>query len=168
MKKIVILNGSPRKNGKTAALIKAFVSGAESAGNEVKELYLQSMKIGGCMACEACSKNGGKCIQKDDMAKVNEAVEWAEVIVFASPMYWGTITGQLKTTVDRLYAEFNKVGWNGFKKEAALLMTARGDMYRMALDFYGIFTNMMGWKDWGIVLGADKEEDARKVGAEIH
>ena len=52
MAKIVILNGSPRKNGKTASLVKAFVEGAESVGNEVKELYLQGMNIGGCLACE--------------------------------------------------------------------------------------------------------------------
>ena len=167
MKKILILNGSPRKNGSTASLVKAFIDGAETAGNEVKELYLQGMNIGGCMACEACSKNGGQCVQKDDMEIVNESVEWADVLVFASPMYWGTITGQLKVVIDRLYAEFNKLGWNGFKKETALLMTARGDMYQMALDFYGIFTNMMGWKDWGRVLGAGKEDEARKVGSSI-
>lgn len=168
MKKIVILNGSPRKNGKTASLVKAFIEGAEGAGNEVRELYLQGMNIGGCMACEACSKNGGQCVQKDDMAQVNEAVEWSDVIVFASPMYWGTITGQLKVVIDRLYAEFNKLGWNGFKKETALLMTARGDFYQQALDFYGIFTNMIGWKDWGKVLGAGKEDEARRVGAAIN
>ena len=168
MKKIVILNGSPRKNGKTASLVKAFTEGAASAGNEVKELYLQGVNIGGCMACEACSRNSGKCVQKDDMAQVNEAVEWCDVIVFASPMYWGTITGQLKIVVDRLYAEFNKLGWSGFNRETALLMTARGNSFDMALDFYGIFTKMMGWKDWGTVLGAGKEEEARKLGASIN
>ena len=55
MAKIVILNGSPRKNGKTASLVKAFIDGAESVGNEVKELYLQGMNIGGCIAdCDMC------------------------------------------------------------------------------------------------------------------
>ncbi len=55
MKKILILNGSPRKNGKTASLIDAFVEGAESTGNEVNNLYLNSMNIKGCLACEKCS-----------------------------------------------------------------------------------------------------------------
>lgn len=58
MKKILILNGSPRKNGKTASLLNAFKEGAESAGNQVQEFYLQGMNIGGCLACEACSRNG--------------------------------------------------------------------------------------------------------------
>ena len=167
MKRILILNGSPRKNGKTASLVKAFAGGAKSSGNEVRELYLQGMSIGGCLACEACGRNGGQCVQKDDMAKVNEGVEWCDAIVFASPMYWGTITGQLKVTIDRLYSEFNKLGWGGFNREAALLMTARGDSYQMALDFYGIFTKMLGWKDWGMVLGAGKEDEARALGASI-
>ena len=62
MARIVILNGSPRKNGKTASLVKAFIEGAESAGNEVRELYLQGMNIGGCLACEGCQRNGGNCV----------------------------------------------------------------------------------------------------------
>ena len=167
MKKILILNGSPRKNGKTASLINAFAEGAENAGNEVNNLYLNSMKIKGCLACEKCSQNGGECVQKDDMKTVNEAFEWADVVVFASPQFWGTISGQLKIVIDRLYAVQNKIGFPNFKKETALIMTARGDNYRFALDFYNIFVNLMGWKDNGTVLGAGKEDEARKIGANI-
>lgn len=170
MKKIVILNGSPRKNGSTASLVKAFTEGAEAAGNEVKELYLQGMNIGGCLACEACSKNGGQCVQKDDMEKVADAYLWADVIVFASPMYWGTVSGQLKVCIDRLYAVQNKIGYADMSKqykETAFIMTARGNYYQQALDFYGIFTNAMRWKDWGTVLGAGKEAQAKALGESI-
>lgn len=62
--KIVILNGSPRKNGKTASLVKAFINGAESVGNEVKELYLQGMNIGGCLACEGCQRNRSRYVHQ--------------------------------------------------------------------------------------------------------
>ena len=121
MKKILILNGSPRKNGKTASLVKSFVEGAESVGNEVKELYLQGMNIGGCLACEGCQRNGGTCVQKDDMQIVSEDFLRADVVVFASPQYWGTITGQLKIVIDRLYA----VLFGAPKvKEFAVIMTA--------------------------------------------
>ncbi len=171
MKKIMILNGSPRKNGKTASLVKAFTEGAESAGNEVKEFYIDGMNIASCKACEACSRNGGQCVQKDDMDKINEGYLWADVVVFASPMYWGTITGQLKTVVDRLYAIQNRIGYANMSKqfkETAFLMTARGNYYRQALDFYSIFTDALGWKSWGTVLGAGKEEKARQIGAAIH
>lgn len=169
MKRIVILNGSPRKNGKTASLIKAFMEGAESVGNEVRELYIQGMNIGGCLACEACGRNGGVCVQKDDMERVNDAYLWADVIVFASPMYWGTVTGQLKIVIDRLYAVQNRIGYNSEAsyKETALIMTARGGYYKQALDFYSIFTDVMRWKNWGTVLGAGKEDEAERLGASI-
>ena len=167
MKKILILNGSPRKNGTTASLIDAFTEGAESVGNEVNNLYLNSMDIKGCLACEKCSQNGGDCVQKDDMEIVKEAFEWADVVVFASPQFWGTITGQLKIVIDRLYSEMHKLGFPNFKKETAFIMTARGDTYQFALDFYSIFVNLMGWKDHGTVLGAGKEEEARQIGENI-
>lgn len=169
MKKILILNGSPRKNGKTASLVKAFVEGAEGAGNEVREFYLDGMDIASCKACEACSRNGGYCSQKDDMEQIYEAYLWADVIVFASPMYWGTVSGQLKVAVDRLYAIQNRIGYSSpnAMRECAFIMTARGGYYRQALDFYGIFTQIMGWKDWGCVLGAGKEDEARAMGARI-
>lgn len=167
MKKVLILNGSPRINGKTASLINAFVEGAESVGNEVNNLYLNKMDINGCLACEKCSQNGGDCVQKDDMEIVKEAFEWADVVVFASPMFWGTVTGQLKIVIDRLYAQMHKMGFANFNKETAFIMTARGDNYQFSKDFYGIFVNMMGWKDHGMVLGAGKEDEAREMGANI-
>ena len=101
------------------------------------------------------------------MEQINEAYIWADVIVFASPMYWGTISGQLKTTVDRLYAVQNRLGYftPESQKETAFIMTARGNYFAQALDFYHIFTDLMKWKDWGTVLGAGKEEEARRLGA---
>ena len=166
MKNILILNGSPRRNGKTASLINAFTQGAESVGNNVNNLYIDSLNIHGCLACEACQSGNG-CIQKDDMDKVYEAFNWADVVVFASPMYWGTVTGQLKIVIDRLYGESLKMGFENFVKEIALIMTARGDNYKFSLDFYSIFTGMLNWKDWGTVLGAGKEEEAENLGKRI-
>lgn len=164
MSKIVILNGSPRKNGKTASLVKAFVEGADSSNNEVKELYLQGMEIGGCLACESCQRNNGICVQKDDMQIVSDAFLWADVVVFASPQYWGTITGQLKIVIDRLYA----VLFGSPKvKQFVVIMTARGNMYEMTEDFFSIFTRFLNWKNLGNVLGVGKEAEARTLGASI-
>lgn len=164
MAKILILNGSPRKNGKTASLVKAFVEGAEASGNEVKNLYLQDMNIGGCLACEGCQRNGGVCVQKDDMQIVSEGFLWADLVAFASPQYWGTITGQLKIVIDRLYA----VLFGSPKmKQFVVIMTARGDMYEMTESFFSIFTRFLGWKNLGNVFGAGKEVQARMLGASI-
>ena len=164
MATILILNGSPRKNGKTASLVKAFVEGAESVGNEVRELYLQGMTRGGCLACEGCQRNGGTCEQKDDMQIVSEDFLWADVVVFASPQYWGTITGQLKIVIDRLYA----VLFSSPKvKQFVVIMTARGNMYEMTEDFFSIFTRFLDWKNLGNVFGAGKEAEAKLLGVSI-
>ena len=69
-----------------------------------------------------------------------------------------TITGQLKIVFDRLFAWFNKVGFENGKKKSVLLMTARGDDYSMALDFYGILNKYLGWDNLGAILGADRED----------
>ena len=90
-KKIIILNGSPRKNGNTSALTAQFKKGAEETGHVVTEFHLGSMKIGGCLGCW----HGGKdtdspCVQKDDMMKIYPVYREADVVVLASPLYTGS------------------------------------------------------------------------------
>ena len=168
MAKILILNGSPRKNGATASLMKAFIEGARENNNEIKENYITSMNIKSCIGCDSCLRTHQGCVQKnDDMAVIYEDMSWADVVVFVSPVFWGTITGQLKVVFDRLFAWFNKVGFENSCKKSVLLMTARGDDYSMALDFYGILGKYLGWEDLGHILGAGKEDEARELGASI-
>ena len=173
MKKIMILNGSGRKNGNTSGLVKAFMGGAIVAGNEVREFYLQSMNIHGCMNCLSCARaqadENCPCCQKDDMTKIYEAFLWCDVVVLASPLYWFTITGTLKTAVDRLYAIYKKHG--NIKKSMALLMTAGVPAYEHTLDWYNHFERVLGWKNLGTVLSKgleeEKLEEARRLGASI-
>ena len=168
MANVLILNGSPRKNGATASLIKALIDGAKESGSEIKEDYITSMSIKPCIGCDSCMRTHKGCVQKDDdMAVIYEDMLWADIVVFASPVFWGTISGQLKVVFDRLFALGNKVGWSSFRKKCVLLMTARGDDYSMALDFYGILTKYLGWTDLGTVLGAEKEAEAKALGASI-
>lgn len=168
MANILILNGSPRKNGATASLMKALVNGAKENGNEIKEDYITSMNIKACIGCDSCMRTHQGCVQKnDDMAVIYEDLSWADVVVFVSPQFWGTITGQLKIVFDRMFAWFNKVGWENGRKKTALLMTARGDDYSMALDFYNILPKYLGWEVLGTVLGAGKEEEAKALGISI-
>ncbi|MBR5111702.1 MAG: flavodoxin family protein [Clostridia bacterium] len=161
---ILILNGSPRKNGKTASLVNAFKAGAEASCNEVTELYLQGMKIGGCLAREGCRRTGNGCVQKDEMGIVYDAFSWCDAAVFASPQYWGTITGQLKIVIDRLYAA---LFGHPAQKKFVVIMTARGGMYDMAMDFFSIFTRFLAWENIGNVPGAGKEEEAKALGASV-
>jgi len=100
-KKIVILNGSPRRNGNTSALIKKFTEGAESAGNTVTEFFLDKMDIHGCKGCfGGHSSRECPCVQTDDMSEIYPAVKDCDVIVLASPLYYWNMSGQIRTAVD--------------------------------------------------------------------
>ncbi len=167
MKRIIILNGAARKNGNTAALVKAFMDGAKSTRKTVREFYLTDMNICGCVGCESCGKSarsGSPCAQLDDMREIYEAFEQADAVVFASPVYFWTITGVLKTTADRLYAELRHLGYGGFPRESALLMTAGGSDYSQAVTWYRTFEKNLGWKNRGEVLGTGKIKEAYRLG----
>ena len=171
MKNILILNGAARKNGNTKKLIDAFVDGAKSAGNVVTEFYLQDMEIHGCRGCGGCSRSNvtpeNPCVQADDMTKIYAAFVKADVVVFASPIYFWSITGTLKTVADRLYAELRCLGYGGFPREGVLLMTAGGSDYSQAVSWYRHYSTNLGWKNFGEVLGASKSSTAEKLGASI-
>ena len=167
-KKIIILNGAARKNGNTAKLAEAFADGARSVGNEVKTFYLDGMDIHSCKGCLNAGKNSkSPCSQKDDMDKIYAEFEEADVVVFASPLYFWTVTGTLKTTADRLYAELECLGYGRFTKESVLLMTADGGDYSQAVTWYRTYERNLGWKNLGEVLGKGKIKEAYQLGADL-
>ena len=154
-KKIVILNGSPRKTGNTSALVKAFTEGAESVGNTVTEFFLDKMDIHGCKGCfGGHSSRECPCVQKDDMAQIYPAVKECDVVVLASPLYYWTLSGQLRTAFDRLFAleegDGNFLRGNG--KSCALLMAAEGHGFDDAVLYYDHLMEHLRWKNLGHVL----------------
>lgn len=179
-KNILILNGSPRAQGNTAGLIAALTQGAEAAGHTVTRLDLQQMDIRPCLGC--CK--GGKdpqspCVQKDGMEAVYAAYRQADVVVFASPLYYWTISGQLKCAIDRLFAvaECDPEYRNPIKS-GVLLMAAEGNGFEESLYWYERLMEHLGWTDLGKVLaggvmnvgdiqGKPELEEARKLGAEL-
>ena len=179
-KKIIILNGSPRKSGNTAALISAFTTGAEEARNQVTEFFLDSMNIRGCKGCFGGGKNPDRpCVQKDDMDKIYPVYKEAEIVVLATPLYYWTISGQLKCAFDRLFAVAEcDPNYRNPPKECALLMAAEGSGFEETLYWYERLEKHLGWKSIGKVLcggvmgvgdieGNEKLEEARKLGASI-
>lgn len=167
-KKIIVLNGAARKNGNTVKLVEAFADGAESAGNQVKTFYLDGTEIHSCKGCLRAGKNSkSPCSQKDDMEKIYAEFESADVVVFASPLYFWTITGTLKTVADRLYAELECLGYGKFPKKCVLLMTADGGDYSQAVTWYRTYERNLRWKNLGEVLGKEKTKEAYQLGASI-
>mgnify|MGYP005762868577 FL=1 len=155
-KKIVILNGSPRPNGNTKALIDQFTSGAESAGHEVVCFNLGQMNIHGCLGCCKGGKDqNSPCVQKDDMLKIYPAYQQADVVVLASPMYYWGFSGQLKTAFDRLFAVAElDTDYRNPVKECALLMASEGDSEDNFAPVKNSFESLLqhlGWKNAGVV-----------------
>ncbi len=103
-RKVLVLQGSPRERGNSATLAKQVAIGAQEAGAEVESIYLHSLEIRPCDACDLCGENGGKCVIEDDMQALYPKIAAADVIVFASPIYWFTYSAQLKLCIDRWYA----------------------------------------------------------------
>lgn len=156
-KKIIVLNGSPRKKGNTSALVKAFTEGAGSTGNSVTEFFLDDMNIHGCKGCFGGGKNpDSPCAQKDDMDKIYPVYKEADIVVLATPLYYWTMSGQLKCAFDRLFAVAEcDPNYRNPKKECALLMAAEGNGFEETLYWYDRLEKHIGWKSIGKVLCGD-------------
>lgn len=153
-KRIVVLNGSPRKRGNTAALVDAFARGAEEAGATVEAFFLSGMDIHGCKGCFGGGKDAASpCVQKDSMDEIYPAYCEADVVVLASPLYYWSVSGQLKCAFDRLFAvaEGDPDLRNPIK-EAVLLMAAEGDGFEESVYWYERLMEHLGWTDRGKVL----------------
>ena len=103
-KKIVVITGSPRKNGNSFAMTDAFIQAAQAKGHTVTRFDAAMMKIGGCHACETCFKTGKVCSFDDDFNTIAPAILEADAVVFTMPVYWYSIPAQIKGVIDRLYS----------------------------------------------------------------
>lgn len=152
--KIAVLNGSPRK-GTTTAMVQAFREGAEAAGHVVEEYQVGKMKIAGCLACEYCHTKGeGTCIQKDDLEKILPAYKEADMIVFASPIYYFTMSAQIEAAIQRVYC----IGKPLKAKKAALLLTSGSPgVYDSAIAQFKGYTAYTGIEAAGVIASNGEE-----------
>jgi len=177
-KNIVVLSGSPRKEGNTEKLAAAFIDGVKSAGKNIVVFRTADMKIGGCRGCMHCFKEKGVCVQKDDMPTVLEALKTADALVLVSPVYYFDMSAQLKLAIDRTFALLS-VGTP--IKKAALLMTC-GDSSEEAAEgaivTYKSICSYSKWEDAGVIIaaglhkpgeieGREELEKARVLGCKI-
>ena len=102
--KIVAVLGSPRPQGNSAGLARKFLGAARELGAEVQEYQLNKLNFQGCQGCRTCKTKSEACILEDDLAEVLAAIKEADLLVLASPVYFGEITGQMKLFFDRTYS----------------------------------------------------------------
>jgi multimeric flavodoxin WrbA len=152
-KKVLILSASPRKGGNSDLLCDQFVRGAQEAGNQAEKIFLRNKKINYCTGCGACQSDGGKCVQKDDMAEVLDKMIAADVIVMATPVYFYTMNGQMKTMIDRTVARYTEIS----NKEMYFIVTAadtrKQAMERTVEGFRGFTSCLNGAREKGIIYG---------------
>lgn len=156
--KIAILNGSPRK-ANTAKMCEAFAEGAREAGHEAEIIQVGKMQINGCKGCEYCHTKGeGKCIRKDDMEKVMPAYLDADMIVYASPIYYFHVTAQLSAAMQRVYA----IGKPAKAKKAALLLSSGSPgTHDGAITTYTTMIGYLGLENAGIITSAGEENGSQ-------
>jgi len=151
-KRIVVLSGSPRKNGNTARLTEAFIEGAEAAGKEISLFRVAGLQIGGCRGCGHCFKNQGVCIQQDDMQPILDALRKADALVLASPVYYFSVSAQLKLVIDRFFALL-EIGMA--VQRAALLMTcgdSSEDAAAPSISMFRLICAYQKWEEAGIII----------------
>lgn len=106
--KIVVLTGSPHKNGTSNTLAREFIRGAEEAGHEVLRFDTAFLKIHPCIGCDHCGMNG-PCAFNDDMPKVLDAILDSDMLVFVTPIYYFGFSAQIKSAIDRFYSRNGQI-----------------------------------------------------------
>lgn len=158
---ILVLNGSPRPNGSTSAMVAAFVEGASQNGHSVTVVPVCQKKIAGCLGCEYCHTKGeGQCIQKDDMQEIYPVLEAADMLVLASPIYYFGLTAQLQSVIHRTYAQGKPAN---LKKTALILSSGSDEVYDGAIYEYNqSFTQYLHLEDMGIFKAFGEQNKSEK------
>ncbi|MDO5570520.1 MAG: flavodoxin family protein [Bacteroidales bacterium] len=149
--KIVVLTGSSRKKGNSNYLAEQFIKGAKDSGHEVFAFDCAKQKFSPCLACDHCGINGDCAIKDDFTLILRPQIEQANMVVFASPIYYFGLSAQLKMAIDRFYALNSKM----YSKKSALLVAmadtadATGSY---AVDYYKALVGYLKWKDEGIIV----------------
>jgi multimeric flavodoxin WrbA len=142
--KIVAVLGSPRPHGNSASLAQEFLDQARRLGAQIQVYPLNQMDFKGCQGCGTCKAQSDRCVLEDDLTEVLEAVRATDVLLLASPVYFGDISGQLKCFFDRTYSYFNPGLTSRLpqgKKAVMVLVQANPD----ADNFNDIFPRYERW-----------------------
>ncbi|MBQ9270631.1 MAG: flavodoxin family protein [Oscillospiraceae bacterium] len=165
--KILVLNGSPRPKGATADMVDAFSSGASDAGHQVAVIPVARKNIHGCLACEYCHNQGqGRCVQQDDMKAIYPEILSADMAVFASPIYYFTLSAQLQAVIHRTYA----IDIPGNVKKTALILSS-GDKYVYGpaiAQYYQSIVEYWGVENAGIFTANGEQNKSQEKRDELY
>ena len=149
--KITVITGSPHEAGTSALLADKFIEGAKSAGHDVFRFNSAFEEVHPCVGCDRCGMNG-PCIYKDSMNKLNSELLTSDLVAFVTPLYYYGMSAQIKTVIDRFYANNSRLHEN---KKAILMATAYNSSdwtFNALTEHYKTLVRYMGWEDAGMVL----------------
>lgn len=136
-KNVLILSSTPRRGGNSDRLCDQFMQGALAAGHQVEKIVLKDKDIRYCTGCGVCSELGKPCPQKDDAAAIIEKMVCADVIVMATPVYFYTMSAQMKTLIDRCCGPYTEMKNKEFYFIATAAEDDNGIMDRIVTNFMG-------------------------------
>ena len=162
MKNIIVIQGGGRPKGNTTQLIEAFVKGAEEAGHNVEVISLIKNEVKGCLGCNAC-RYGKPCVQKDSFNDIAPKIKDADLLVFASPLYFWTLSSRIKAFIERFYCIAQEDPYPPLGryekypvKDSALLVTAADNFFwtfEQVTSYYQFaVVNYIGFHDKGMLL----------------
>lgn len=123
-RKVVIISSSPRRKGNSEILCDQFLKGAKEAGCEVEKINLNDYTIHPCIACDYCRHHDQTCFRKDDANKIIQKMIDADVWVLASPVYFYSVTAQMKLLIDRFYAREYEIRESNKRKQVYYIITS--------------------------------------------
>lgn len=153
MKNVLIISASPRKNGNSDVLCDRFAQGAKESGHKAEKVFLAAKNIGYCSGCGVCNTTH-RCVQKDDMADILEKLVDADVIVMATPVYFYSMDGQMKTFIDRTVPRYMEIQNKDFYFIMSAADTEKHNLNRTLETFRGFTEDCLeAAKEAGIIYG---------------
>ena len=135
-KKVLVISASPRRGGNSDTLCDEFIRGAQESGNPAEKIFLRDRKVNYCTGCGVCNTTH-QCVQRDDMAEILDKMVQADVIVLATPVYFYTMDGQMKTLIDRTVPRYQEIAGKDFYFIVAAADTDKAAMERTISGFRG-------------------------------
>lgn len=154
-KKVLVLSSSPRKGGNSDTLCDQFIMGAQEAGNKAEKIFLKDKKVNYCFACGVCYNNGKPCPQKDDMAEILQKMIDADVICMATPVYFYTVCGQMKTLIDRTVSRYTEIKNKDFYFIATAAVPNASALERTMEEFRGFTDCLDNPTEKGTIYGTE-------------
>ena len=136
-KNVLILSSSPRRRGNSDTLCDEFMRGAAESGHQVEKIFLRDKTIHYCLGCSTCSNEGKPCPQKDDAAGIIDKMLRADVIVMGTPVYFYSMSAQMKTLIDRCCGPYTEMKNKEFYFIATAAEDDEGIMQRIVDSFQG-------------------------------